>query len=87
MQEELATERALRAVAERGTRRSHRCHADRRTAAEDHGQGRATTSGALPEHQPRRRRGRPPKVARQDIAPDDSEIVKWWSPGWQEKYW
>jgi hypothetical protein len=28
-----------------------------------------------------RRRGRPPKVNR-----DDTEFVEWWTPGWKEKY-
>jgi hypothetical protein len=55
-------------------------------------QRQRTAAAALPppvpfpsDHQPQRRRGRPPKVAR-EVAPDDSDIVEWWSPGWQEKY-
>ena len=86
MQEELATERALRAVAER--------ERDEATVATRTAEQRQRTTvkaaqlppAPFPSDQPRRRRGRPPKVARQDIASDDSEIVEWWSPGWQEKY-
>jgi hypothetical protein len=28
-----------------------------------------------------RRRGRPPKVPR-----DDTAVVEWWTPGWKDKY-
>jgi hypothetical protein len=87
VQEELAAERALRARAER-----ERDEAVARQTAEQLRQ-RSTVKAALPrsaplptDHQPPRRRGRPPKVVPQDVAPDDSEIVEWWSPGWQEKY-
>jgi hypothetical protein len=84
-QEELAGERALRAQAER--ERDQAVVATqiieqrlRKTTAV-----KAAPSPPLPEDQPRRRRGRPPKVVR-EVAPDDSDIVEWWSPGWQEKY-
>ena len=86
MQEELATERALRARAER-----ERDEAIVATQTVEQRQ-KTTVKAAqpppapFPSDQPRRRRGRPPKVARQEVAPDDSDIVEWWSPGWQEKY-
>ena len=88
VQEELAGERALRARAE-----SERKEAVVATqAAEQQLRQRTAVKAALPPpapfpaDQPPRRRGRPPKVAPQDVAPDNSEIVEWWSPGWQEKY-
>jgi hypothetical protein len=88
VQEELAAERALRAQAERCDEA-----AVARQTAEQRLRQRTAAKAALPppaqlptDHQPPRRRGRPPKVARQDVAPDGSEIVEWWSPGWQEKY-
>jgi hypothetical protein len=88
-QEELAAERGRRAAAER-----ERDQATVATqTAEQRLRQRTAVKAALPppasfpsDHQSPRRRGRPPKVARQDAAPDDSEIVEWWSPGWQEKY-
>jgi hypothetical protein len=89
VQEELAAERALRARAERERDDA----AVARQTAEQQLRQRKAVKAALPppaslptDHQPPRRRGRPPKVARQHVAPDDSEIVEWWSPGWQEKY-
>ena len=89
VQEELAAERALRARAERERDEA----AVARQTAEQRLRQRTAVKAALPpsaqlptDHQPPRRRGRPPKVARQDVAPDDSEIVEWWSPGWREKY-
>ena len=89
VQEELAAERALRARAERERDEA----AVARQTAEQRLRQRTTVKAALPpsaqlptDHKPPRRRGRPPKAARQDVAPDDSEIVEWWSPGWQEKY-
>ena len=88
VQEELATERALRARAER--ERDEAVVATQ--TAEQRLRQRSAAKAALPPpapsptDQPRRRGGRPPKVARQDVASDDSEIVEWWSPGWQEKY-
>jgi hypothetical protein len=81
-QEELAAERARRAAVER--------ERDEATVAEQ--RSRTAVKAAqpppapFPSDQPRHRRGRPPKVARQDVASGDSEIVEWWSPGWQEKY-
>jgi hypothetical protein len=86
VQEELATERALRGRAQR--------ERDEATVATQTAEQRRRTTvkaaqsppAPFPADQPPRRRGRPPKVARQDAAPDDSEIVEWWSPGWQEKY-
>jgi hypothetical protein len=85
----LAAERALRARAERERDDA----AVARQTAEQQLRQRKAVKAALPppaslptDHQPPRRRGRPPKVARQHVAPDDSEIVEWWSPGWQEKY-
>jgi hypothetical protein len=84
VESELATERALRAAAER--------ERDEAIVATRTAEQRQRTAAALPppvpfpsDHQPQRRRGRPPKVAR-EVAPDDSDIVEWWSPGWQEKY-
>ena len=88
LQEELATERAMRVWAER--ERDEAVVATQ--TAEQRLRQRTAVNAALPppapfpSEQPPRRRGRPPKVARQDVAPDDSEIVEWWSPGWQEKY-
>ena len=89
VQEELAAERALRARAERERDEA----AIARQTAEQRLRQRTAFKVALPppaplptDQQPPRRRGRPPKVAWQDVAPDDSEIVEWWSPGWQEKY-
>ena len=80
-QEELATERGRRARAER--ERDEAAVAAQRlrqpTAAKD------APQLPLPDEQPRRGRGRPPKIVR-EVAPDDSDIVEWWSPGWQEKY-
>ena len=36
---------------------------------------------------PGRRRGRPPKdCPREQLGSDDSGVVEWWVPGWQEKY-
>ena len=88
IQEELATERSLRARAER--ERDEAVVAAQ--TAEQRLRQRTAAKAALPppepcasEHQPPRR-GRPPKVARHDLASDDSEIVEWWSPGWKEKY-
>jgi hypothetical protein len=90
VQEELAAERALRAQAER---ERDEVAVARRQTAEQRLRQRTAAKAALPPsaqlptgHQPPRRCGRPPTVARQDVAPDDSEIVEWWSPGWQEKY-
>ena len=86
VQEELAAERALRARAER---ERDEAFVARRPQNSDCGRQRRSrlraTTAPLPNDQPRRRRGRPPKVVR-EVAPDDSEIVEWWSPGWQEKY-
>jgi hypothetical protein len=87
-QEELATERVMRARAER-----ERDEAVVATTAEQRLRQRTVVKAGLPppaafprEHQPPPRRGRPPKVALLDASPDDSEIVEWWSPGWKEKY-
>ena len=84
VQEELETERTMRARAER--------ERDEAVVATQTAEQRlrqtvvkAASSAPLPEDQPRRRRGRPPKVVR-EVAPDDSDIVEWWSPGWQERY-
>ena len=84
VQEELETERTMRARAER--------ERDEAVVATQTAEQRlrqtvvkAASPAPLPEDQPRRRRGRPPKVVR-EVAPDDSDIVEWWSPGWQEKY-
>jgi hypothetical protein len=89
VQEELAAERALRARAEHERDQA----AVAWQTVEQRLRQRTAVKAALPpsaplatDHQPPRRRGRPPKVARQDVGPDDSEIVEWWSPGWQEKY-
>ncbi len=89
VQEELAAERALRARAERERDEA----AVARQTPEQRLRQRTAVKAALPpsaplptDHQPPRRRGRPPKVARQDVAPDNSAIVEWWSPGWPEKY-
>jgi hypothetical protein len=84
-QEELAGERALRTRAER---ERDEAFVAARTAEQRLRQTTAVKASApppLPDDQPRRRRGRPPKVMR-EVAPDDSDIVEWWSPGWQEKY-
>ena len=87
--EELAAERALRARAERERDQA----AVARQTVEQRLRQRTAVKAALPpsaplptDHQPPRRRGRPPKIARQDVGPNHSEIVEWWSPGWQEKY-
>jgi hypothetical protein len=83
VQEELATERAMRARAER--ERDEAAVATQ-TAEQRLRQMRAVKTAPAPfpaDNQPPRR-GRPPKVA--DVAQDGSEIVEWWSPGWQEKY-
>jgi hypothetical protein len=88
VQEELATERTVRA---RGERERDEAVVAARTA-EQRLSRRTAVKAALPPQapvpgdQPPRRRGRPPNVARRDVASDDSEIVEWWSPGWQEKY-
>ena len=87
VQEELATERAMRARAQR--ERDDAVVATQ--TAQQRLRQRTPVNAPAPapissSHPPPRRRGRPPKVARQDVAPDDSEIVEWWSPGWQEKY-
>jgi chromosome segregation ATPase len=88
-QEELAAERARCAAAER--ERDEAVVATQ--TAQQRLRQRTVVKAALPppatfpsDHQPPRRRGRPPKVARQEVGSDDSEIVKWWSPGWKEKY-
>jgi hypothetical protein len=89
VQEELAAERALRARAERERDEAvvARQTADQRLRQRTVVKAALPPSAPLPTaHQPPRRRGRPPKVARQDAAPDGSEIVEWWSPGWREKY-
>ena len=88
VQEELATERAMRVRAER---ERDEAVVPTQTAEQRLPQRTAVKAALpppapLPSDQPPRRRGRPPKVARQDVAPDASEIVEWWSPGWQEKY-
>jgi hypothetical protein len=83
-QEELVTERAMRARAER--ERDEAVVATQ-TAEQRLRQRTAVKAGEPPpapfpsDHQPPRRRGRRPKVARQEVASDDSEIVEWWSPG------
>ena len=88
VQEELVTERAMRARAER--ERDEAAVATQ--TAEQRPRQRTAIKAALPppaplpSDQPPRRRGRPPKVTRQDVASDDSEIVEWWSPGWKERY-
>jgi hypothetical protein len=83
VQEEFATELALRARAER-----ERDEAVVATQTAERRQREAVKAALppapFPSDQPRRRGG-PPKVA-QDVASDHSEIVEWWSPGWQEKY-
>jgi hypothetical protein len=86
IQEELVTERALRARAER--ERDEAIVATRTAEQRQRTADKAALPppAPFPSDQPPRRRGRPPKVARQDVASDDSEIVEWWSPGWQEKY-
>jgi hypothetical protein len=81
-QEELAAERALHARTER--------ERDVATQTAEHRLRQGTVAKDAPaqfpgDHRPPRR-GRPPKVARQDVASRDSEIVEWWAPGWQEKY-
>ena len=85
VQEDLATERALRAGQNANATKPPLPRRPRTASADDGGQGCAHLQRPSLSDQPRRRRGRPPKVAR-EIAPDDSEIVEWWSPGWQEKY-
>jgi hypothetical protein len=83
-QEELAGERALRARAER---ERDEAFVAAQTAEQRLRQTTAVKAAApppLPNDQPRRRRGRPPKVVR-EVVPDDSDIVEWWSPGWQER--
>jgi hypothetical protein len=84
VQVELVTERAVRARAERERDEAAVATqtAEQRTAIK----AGLPTPAPLPSDQPPRRRGRPPKVTRQDVASDDSEIVEWWSPGWKEKY-
>ena len=88
VQEQLVTERAMRARAER--ERDEAAVATQ--TAEQRPRQRTAIKAALPppaplpSDQPPRRRGRPPKVTRQDVASDDSEIGEWWSPGWKEKY-
>ena len=85
VQEELETERAMRARAERERDEAVVATQTAEQRLRQHGGQGCVTTAPLPEDQPRRRRGRPPKVVR-EVAPDDSDIVEWWSPGWQEKY-
>jgi hypothetical protein len=33
-----------------------------------------------------RRRGRPPKIPREQPTPDDSDVVEWWVPGWKDRF-
>ena len=85
VQEELGTERAMRARAER---ERDEAVVAAQTAEQRLRQTTAVNAAPpppLPEDQPRRRGGRPPKVVR-EVVQDDSDIVEWWSPGWQEKY-
>ena len=79
VQEELVTERAVRARAEGERDEAGRCHADRRAADGDQKLG-CELRAPLPSDQLPRRRGRRPKVTRQDVASDDSEFVEWWTP-------
>ena len=85
VQGELVTERAMRARAER--ERDEAAVATQ--TAEQRPRQRTAIKAALPppaplpSDQPPRRRGRPPKITRQGVASDDSEIVEWWSPGWR----
>jgi hypothetical protein len=84
-QEELAAERASReqAEAERDQATARLLMATERvqhaTAAWQDQDGAKPSATASEASKPPRRRGRPPKVA-------SSEIVEWWTPGWQEKY-
>jgi hypothetical protein len=84
-QEELAGERALRARAERERDEAFVAAQTAELRLRQTTAVKAAAPPPLPNDQPRRRRGRPPKVVR-EVAPDDSDIVEWWSPGWQEKY-
>lgn len=84
VQVELVTERAVRARAER--ERDEAAVATRTAEQRTAIKAALPTPAPLPSDQPPRRRGRPPKFTRQDVASDDSEIVEWWSPGWKEKY-
>jgi hypothetical protein len=88
VQEELVTERAVRARAERERAEAAVATqtAEQRTRQRTAIKAGLPTPAPLPSDQPPRRRGRPPKITRQDVASDDSEIVEWWSPGWKEKY-
>jgi hypothetical protein len=88
-QEELVTERAMRARAER--ERDEAVVATQ--TVEQRLRQRTAVKAALPppapfpsDCQPPRRRGCPPKITRQHVASNNSEIVEWWTPGWQEKY-
>ena len=85
VQEELATERAIRARAERERDEAFVAAQTAEQRLRQTTAVKAAPPPPLPEDQPRRRRGRPPKVVR-EVAPDDSVIVEWWLPGWQEKY-
>ena len=88
-QEELAIERAQRARAERErdeatvARETAEMRLRQLTAAKPVEDDPLATflSTATP-----RRRGRPSKIAQQQSASDDSGVVEWWLPGWQEKY-
>jgi len=75
--EDLGTERALRreAEAERDTAIAGRLQSQAR-----HSQASSPEPPVSAAQQPRRR-GRPPK-----LAPEQSELVEWWVPGWKEKY-
>jgi hypothetical protein len=86
-QEELAAERALREVARRerdeavvATEAAEQQLRPTRAAPKIRVGAQLPSGDTVP-----RRRGRPPKVAR-EVAADNSEIVQWWSPGWQKKY-
>jgi hypothetical protein len=84
-QQELAAERAAReqAEAERDQATARLRMAKERvqhaTAAWQDQDGANPPAAASEAGKPPRRRGRPPKEA-------SSEIVEWWTPGWQEKY-